>query len=120
MNARFGDLGGRGPLGLKQPKELDRPDYLSAVRWMPCIICEEWGLRQLSPTTAHHPIHDRHGHRKRPDITAIPLCDGHHQGCWDDSKIAIHKTPEQWRKAYGRDIDFTPRIQDRLRHLLGY
>lgn len=85
---------------------------------MPCIICEEYSLPQLSPTTAHHPIHDRHGQLKRPDITAIPLCDGCHQGLWDDSKIAIHQSPKAWRQAYGADHEYTPRIQDRLRHLL--
>lgn len=118
MNARIGNLAGKPSLGLKQAKAKARPDYLAAVRQMCCIICEEWGLPQLSPTTAHHPIHDRHSQRKRPDITAIPLCDGHHQGGWDNSKIAIHKSPEAWRQAYGADHEFTPRIQDRLRHLL--
>lgn len=108
----------RHPLGLKQPKARPRPDYLAAVREMPCFICQEYGEAQTTPTTAHHPIHDRHGQHKRPDITAIPLCDGHHQGQWDGSKMAIHKAPDQWRRLYGRDIDITPRIQDQLRHLL--
>ena len=33
----------------------------------------------MSPTTAHHPIHDRYGTTKSSDLEAIPLCDGHHQ-----------------------------------------
>lgn len=112
------DLAGRGALGQREGKTSKRPDYLAAVRQMPCIVCEEFGEPQMSPTTAHHPIHDRHSQHKRPDTTAIPLCDGHHQGSWDCTKIAIHQRPQVWRSMYGRDIDFTPRIQDRLAHLL--
>lgn len=103
------------------PKEIrppDNPAYLAAVREMPCIICEEFDEVQLSPTTAHHPIMGRYGTRKRPDITALPVCDGHHQGTFDTSKVAIHREPAKWRELYGKDIDYTPRIQDRLAHLM--
>ena len=96
------NLSGLPPLGLKQPRADDNPAYLAAVRQMPCIICEEWGLPQLSPTTAHHPIHDRHSQRKRPDITAIPLCDGHHSrrlGQQQDRHPQVTRSmaPSLWR-----------------------
>lgn len=29
-----------------------------------------------------------------------------------------HQSPRAWRHAYGADHEYTPRIQDRLRHLL--
>src|SRR5699024_2564567 len=112
------NLSGRPPLGLKRDKPADRPDYLAAVRAMPCIICEEYALPQMSPTTAHHPIHDRGSQRRRPDITAVPLCDGHHQAQFDRSKVAIHQSPALWRKLYGADHEYTARVQDRLAHLL--
>lgn len=102
-----------GP-NFKEPKAPKSPAYLKAVRQLPCIICVEFSEPQLSPTTAHHPIHDRHSQRKRPDKTAIPLCEGHHQGLWDTSKVAIHKSPELWRQMYGADHEWIERIQDML------
>ncbi|MEI4473223.1 DUF968 domain-containing protein [Frigidibacter sp. MR17.24] len=135
MTAHIGNLAGRPPLGLKadklEPKGLRRsapmrtkpkpvtrakanPDYLAQVRALPCVICAGWGLRQLTPTQAHHPIHDRGSQAKRPDDTAIPLCDGHHQGDWDTSKIAVHREPERWRQEYGPDTDFIEMTRDQL------
>ncbi len=108
----------RAPLGLKQPPAKPRPLYLAAVRQLPCCICEAWGLPQLSRTYAHHPIHDRHSQARRPDETAIPLCEGHHQGLIDGSKLAIHRAPQAWREEYGPDTNWIAPTQDRLAHLL--
>ena len=87
----------RGPIQKAPPVAKD-PRHLARVRELPCIICEEFGMRQTSPTTAHHVIHDRHGTRKTPDLMALPLCDGHHQGLFDTSKVAIHREPLRWRE----------------------
>ena len=110
----------RGPLGFKpekgpkprrkrlankskKPRQGADSAHLSFVRSLPCCICWEWNLPQLSPTAAHHCIHDRHGTRKAPDSMAIPLCEGHHQGLFDTSKLALHQAPQQWRDQYGPD-----------------
>jgi CDGSH-type Zn-finger protein len=77
--------------------------YMGQVRSLPCIICDTYGLTQLSATTAHHCIMDRGGNRKTPDSDCIPLCDGCHQGNFDTSKIAIHREPKAWRAEYGPD-----------------
>ena len=108
----------RSPLGLKQPKPKPRPGYLAAVRQLPCCICEAFGEIQESQTTAHHPICDRHSQAKRPDETAIPLCDEHHQGLWSATKIAIHRDRAEWVRRYGPDTDWIAPTQDRLAHLL--
>jgi len=104
----------RGPMGQRRPKAKPEPAYLAKVRTLPRVICEAFGEPQLSPTTAHHPIHDRHEQRKRPDATAIPLCDGHHQAFWDRSKISIHEEPNEWRDRYGADHEYIEVTQDRL------
>jgi len=101
------NLAKRPPLGLKQPKGKKNEKYLDKVRERPCCICRKFGEIQRSPTTAHHPIHDRHGTRKRSDETAIPLCEGHHQGLWDQSKLAVHKSPLEWREKYGPDWSYS-------------
>lgn len=108
----------RGPLGLKQPKPKKNPVYLAAIHELPCCICEAWGMPQLSPTTAHHVTHGRGGNLKTDDTRAIPLCEGHHQGNFDTSKIALHRQPDAWREAYGPDTDWTAPTQDKLAHLL--
>jgi hypothetical protein len=108
------NLAGLPPLGLKAEKAKPDPDYLDAVRELPCCICEAYGEPQLSPTTAHHPIHGRFSHRKVPDRMAIPLCDGHHQGNFDHSKVAVHREPTKWKRLYGEDHEFTSATQDRI------
>lgn len=107
------NLTGKPPLGLKKQKAKKNEKYLNEVREKPCCICQAFNEVQQSPTTAHHPIHDRHGTRKRSDSTAIPLCEGHHQGLWDKTKIAIHKEPKLWRDKYGADWSYAPSsVQD--------
>lgn len=98
----------------KPEKLAKNPGYLARVRGRPCCICDAFGEQQLSPTAAHHPIHGRYSTRKRPDITAIPLCEGHHQGLLDTSKVAVHLRPDEWREIYGEDTDWIAPTQDAL------
>jgi len=88
--------------------------YLRKVRELPCCVCDAFGEFQLSQTTAHHPIHDRYGNEKTPDREAIPLCDGHHQGQFDTSKLAIHRGKQTWREKYGSDRNFIAATQDAI------
>lgn len=107
----------RGPMGQKQPKAPKDPAYLAKVRQLPCCICEAWGMPQNSPTAAHHWIMGRGGNVKTPDRQAIPLCEGHHQGLRDTTKIAVHHEPEAWREAYGLDTDYIAVTQDKIERL---
>ena len=102
------NLAKRPPLGLKKDKPLRSKKMLDKIRELPCAVCQAHGEVQLSPTTAHHPIHDRYGVYKRGDDWAIPLCDGHHQGNFDDSKQAIHNDKRAWREKYGADWSYAP------------
>lgn len=101
------------PLGLKQPKAKARPDYLAAVRELPCCICHHFGFPQIGPTYAHHTICGRYSQHKTPDTQAIPLCYGHHQGA-----MGIHTEREWWVSEFGPDTDFIAGTQDQLAHLL--
>lgn len=103
----------REPLGQKRPKARKRPDYLAAVRTLPCCICVHFGFPQIGPTYAHHTICGRHGQRKTPDVMAIPLCYAHHQGA-----MGIHTRREWWVGTFGADTDFIAGTQDQLAHLL--
>lgn len=125
MTARFGDLAGRGPLGPKGqpvPQTRDtgkRPDYLAAVRKLPCCVCQHHGEPQLSETQAHHVFHGRFSARRTPDTMAIPLCRDHHQGDGNDpSRLAIHKAKSAWSDRYGFDHEYTAGTQDQLARLL--
>lgn len=95
-----------------------RADYLAAVRDLQCCICNAYSEPQASPTQAHHPICGRYGTRKAPDETAIPLCEGHHQGDFDKSKIAIHRDRSMWVKTYGPDTEWVSQTQEKLSGLL--
>ena len=114
MTAHPGNLAGRPPLGQKEPPPIRSVAYCNAVRKERCIICEAFGEIQLSRTTFHHVICKRHSQVKTCDTRGIPLCDGHHQGNFDKSKIAIHREPDAWRAKYGLDTDYTDIIRDRL------
>jgi hypothetical protein len=100
------------PVYQKKGKPKKSKAYLEKVRQKPCCVCEKFGMQQLSPTTAHHPIHDRYGTLKTDDTMAIPLCDGHHQGMWDTSKLAIHKNKKKWLNEYGPDWSYAEGAED--------
>lgn len=105
------NLANRPPLGLKADKKKKNKKYLEQIRELPCCVCQRFGENQQSPTTAHHPIHERFGTEKVSDEEAIPLCEGHHQGLWDQSKIALHKEPKLWRETYGPDYSYSGRYK---------
>ena len=98
----------------REIKATKNPLYLKAVRSLSCCICDGFGFTQTSATAAHHVIHGRYGMTKTPDRMAIPLCEGHHQGDQDTSKIALHREPDMWRDAYGLDTEYTAATQDIL------
>lgn len=98
----------------KRPKPSKDPARLARIRDLPCCICHEWWLPQYSPTQAHHCIMGRHGQRKTPDSMAIPLCEGHHLGQLDTSKVALHQDPDLWRKTYGLDTDWISWTDERI------
>lgn len=110
------NLGNKPPLGLKEQRGKKDEQYLRQVRRQRCCVCRRFGEHQRSETQAHHPIHDRGGFRKRPDQTAIPLCEGHHQGLWDKTKIALHKEPKLWRETYGPDWSY---VQETITSIQG-
>lgn len=91
----------------KKGKPKKDPRFLASVRERNCIICETFHEPQVSPTQAHHVIHDRFGNEKTDDKMAIPLCEGHHQGMFDTSKTAIHREPKKWRELYGADYEYS-------------
>jgi len=91
--------------------------YLDKVRSLPCCICQAYGMKQLSPTQAHHTIHGRYSSRRTQDSEAIPLCEGHHQGLMDTSKIAIHRGKRTWAEAYGLDTDWIEPTQKIIKDL---
>ena len=98
------NLANKPPVGLKKSKKKSDKKYLDYIRSLPCCVCQAFGEPQLSPTTAHHTIHDRFSGAKRSDREAIPLCDGHHQGLWDSSKLAIHKEPKNGKSNMAKII----------------
>lgn len=90
---------------------MTRDEYLARVHRLPCAICARYVMVQQSPTQAHHPIHDRYSTKKVDDFDVIPLCEGHHQGLMDDTKVAIHRQPALWREIYGPDHGYVERTR---------
>lgn len=114
------NLTGKAPEQKPEPED-DDPERIAAIHNMPCCICHEYGMEQLSRTAAHHCIMGRVAYRqvsktrvRAPDSMAIPLCEGHHQGLRDTSKIALHKQSKTWRAEYGLDTDWISWVDARL------
>jgi hypothetical protein len=107
MNARVGDLAGRGPLGLKQPKSKrgakSGKDHMARVAALPCVLCGYW------PVEVHHCISGRYSQHKAPDTHTIPLCFNHHRGA-----EGIHTSKAAWEALNGPDTDFLPVVADML------
>lgn len=110
-----GSTAGKGGAGVAAAsgKRKDRK-RLAAVAALPCCICTEYGMAQASPTQVHHCIHGRYSTTKAPDSMTIPLCEGHHQGLFDTSKLALHRAPATWRETYGADTDWLSWTEERL------
>ena len=102
------------PVVQKRTTEAKDPDHLAKVSALPCVICHEWNMPQLSRTAVHHCIHGRHGNRKVPDSMTIPLCEGHHQGLLDTTKIALHREPSKWKRLYGEDHHWISWVEARI------
>lgn len=99
---------------LREGWVLRDPDYIADIHDQPCCICEAFGELQLSPTQAHHTICGRFSSDKTPDYSAIPLCEGHHLGHFDNSKLAIHSGKASWVSKYGPDTDWIKPTQDKI------
>ena len=103
------NLTGKPPRGLKAEKAKPDPEYLAAVRGLPCCICEKFFLVPATNTAAHHTICGRYSQRKTPDRDAIPLCWDHHQGA-----LGIHTDKSSWVQEYGLDTDYIAATRARL------
>lgn len=123
--SRIGDLAGKGPLGLKQPKpgkkprqrmrtkrrrvtaeKLD-PGHMAQVAQLACVVC---GAR---PVEVHHCISDRYSQAKAPDTETIPLCWNHHMG-----PDGIHSRKKWWVEQFGKDTDYLPIVEQALKDML--
>jgi len=50
--------------------------WMTRVAELPCLICEQMGLKQQGRTHVHHCFDTAH----RSDTLVAPLCDDHHNG----------------------------------------
>jgi hypothetical protein len=84
------------------------------VKQLECIACEIEGVRQATPTEAHHcNVGGKAGQKRRGDAYQLPLCAHHHRGeppPGMSKTQAVHKygpslalDSRQFRFAYGSD-----------------
>lgn len=121
-------LASSGPLR-RQSKPSPRPrvrqgeprdfEHMGRVKALPCALCQRLGLRQETPTEAHHIKRDPATGRvlgtgqKAPDHHTIPLCVRHHrEGARGE---AFHRGRGPWEAAHGSELA----ILDETLHALG-
>lgn len=100
------NLAHKPPLGIKDRSPTKNSRHLALVSELPCTICHHHGEPQQSSTQVHHCISGRFATVKASDFATIPLCEGHHQGLWDWSKVAIHQSKREWEAKYGPDTNY--------------
>ena len=127
MGTHPGNLGGKPPLGLKEPPPPKKPrkavpreskkrkgykaspegkagrEHMAKVAAMRCVCCGYW------PVEVHHCISDRYGQRKASDFETVPLCWQHHLG-----PDGIHTDKTRWEGEYGKDYDYLPAVMDQI------
>lgn len=105
MTARFGDLSGRGAIGLKAPKlargTVEGRRHMHRVAQLPCVIC-----KAPPPSECHHVFSGRYGQRRASDLETIPLCSRHHR----HGPEAIHADKRGWELRHGPDHGFLPTV----------
>jgi hypothetical protein len=107
MNARFGDLAGRGALGQKVGKGKTRrdhktkaeKDHMRAVAALPCIVCGCWTVE----------VH--HEGKPRSNMRVLPLCPRHHRREFGPG--AYHYSPRAFYAAHGSSEELLSRV-DRM------
>jgi len=102
------------PMGQRLQAKVSDPEHLARVAQLPCCICEAFGERQRSATQVHHVFHGRYDTERAPDRMTIPLCEGHHLGMFDTSKLAIHRAKAAWAASYGEDHTWVAPTLDKL------
>jgi hypothetical protein len=84
-------------------------EHLMRVRALACVLCDQLGMEQSAPTTAHH-VRAGQGMSQRADhLLAVALCHDCHQG--DDG---IHGTRQRLRMAKLDELDLLALTLDRL------
>jgi hypothetical protein len=83
----------------------EEKDYLDKLSSLGCYCCKV-DYKIETPANIHH-IREGQGMGQRSEHIGetIPLCEGHHQGNFDTSKLAFHKNPKAWREKYGSEAD---------------
>ena len=103
----------------RPPKHTAAEDArLGAVAALGCIACEKDGYPG-TPACVHHlrtrPDGQRYGTGLRaPHSRTIPLCEGHHQGMLDTTKLAFHKNPKAFEARYGSELQLLEETNARL------
>ena len=90
--------------------------HLNKVARIGCYCCRVDGLGEV-PAMIHHIREGKGMGQRASHFETIPLCEGHHQGNWDTSKLAFHRSPRKWRERYGRESDIVKGINSVIESL---
>ena len=90
-----------------------KKNELSIIAAMPCMVCQNIGIPQKSPTNLHHVRHDgKGGNMKRDDAPVIPLCFEHHQ--FHGWGVSIHDGLEIWEQKFGTEQELVARLKETM------
>lgn len=118
MVARPKDRAKRAAVTRLRPEAPPNPAYMLRVKGMACIVCRHEGLRQDSPTEAHHIRRDPvtgqplGASQKAPDEHTIPLCQKRHH--WNGVHCASTLSHHAFEAQYGNELALLQETQEDL------
>jgi hypothetical protein len=102
----------------RSPEGQQGIEHMAKVKRLPCCICENYGMKQNSPTEVHHCKSGRFGNLREHDLCTIPLCHSHHNKLrpypGDEDKLGYHNGQQTWEAAYGADYEYLDGTLDRV------
>ena len=101
---------------MKSKPSKEEIEHMGRVKSLPCIICERMGLRQVSPTDAHHIKRDPEtgeslgAAQKGSGFTTIPLCCKTHH--WNSVYVAVGS--KKFEQLHGNELTLLALTYERL------
>lgn len=100
----------KGPIPKRAFKTRPRPqteaerEHSAAIHRMRCWACEVDKDPCPPPSAGHHIKEEYGAGQKASDWEMLPLCEGHHQGNIDRTRLAYHRAPRTWCARYGNQV----------------
>lgn len=94
------------------PATKSEKEFMARVRRLGCLACRHDTGQWVAP--ALHHIRQDYGKKRASNWEVLPLCEGHHQGLLDGTKLAFHRASRTWCARYGTEVQLLQVVYEAL------